>query len=329
MSETFKAYVVNQQDGEFSKGFQDFTTDDLPDGDVLIKVKYSGINYKDALATTKDNKIVQSYPMVPGIDLAGVVEHSDTPAFEAGDEVIVTGYDLGVSHYGGFSEYARVNEEWIVKKPKDHTLEEAMIYGTAGFTAGLAIEELEHNGLSVERESVLVRGATGGVGTLAMMMLDAIGYDVIASTGKDDVEDNLKALGAKEVIPRIEDYDKKPLAKRQWQAAVDPVGGSSLAQVLKQLHHNGSLALIGMTGGNYFESSVFPFILRGANIIGIDSVTTSMKMRTKIWRRLAKDLKPDQLHDIKTTISFDDLEDYVDKVLQHDNSGRIIIKFDD
>ncbi|MCU5745269.1 acryloyl-CoA reductase [Staphylococcus sp. SQ8-PEA] len=328
MSESFKAFFVEEVDGKISKGFKDITTDDLPDGDVLIRIKYSGINYKDALATTDNNKIVSNYPMIPGIDLAGVVEHSETPSFDSGDEVIVTGYDLGVAHYGGFSEYARVNENWIVKKPKDLTLEEAMIYGTAGFTAGLAIEELEHNGLSVEKESVLVRGATGGVGTLATMMLNSIGYDVIASTGKEGTEEELKRLGAKDVIPRIEDYDGKPLAERKWQAAIDPVGGSSLAQVVKQLHHNGSLALIGMTGGNHFESSIFPFILRGANIIGIDSVQATMKMRTKIWRRLAKDLKPDQLHEIKTTIAFKDLEKYIDKVLSHDNAGRIIIDFD-
>ncbi|PTI62038.1 acryloyl-CoA reductase, partial [Staphylococcus succinus] len=260
MTETFKAFVVDEQDGKVTNQIKNITIDDLPAGEVLIKVKYSGINYKDALATVENTKVVKSYPIVPGIDLAGVVESSETPAFEPGDKVIVTGYDLGISHFGGFSEYARIKEEWIVPLPKDLTLEEAMIYGTAGYTAGLAIEKLEHNGLSVENEAVLVRGATGGVGTLAVMMLDSIGYDVIASTGKTNTEAKLKSLGAKEVIPRITETDNKPLGKRTWQAVIDPVGGESLSQIIKHLDYNGSVAVIGMTGGNQFDSSIFPFI---------------------------------------------------------------------
>src|SRR5699024_2626590 len=282
----------------------------------------------DAVATVDNSKVVSAYPMVPGIDLAGVVAHSDTHAFEPGDEVIVTGYDLGVSHFGGFSEYARVKEEWIVPLPKDLTLEESMIYGTAGYTAGLAIEKLEHNGLSVEKDDVLVRGATGGVGTLSVMMLDAIGFDVVASTGKANAEDKLKSLGAKEVIPRIKESDDKLLGKRTWQAAIDPVGGESLSQILKQIDYNGSVAVIGMIGGHTFDSSVFPFILRCTSIIGIDSVYTEMKQRKHIWRRLAKDLKPKQLHDIKQIIPFSDLQENLSNVLEHNNSGRIIIDFE-
>lgn len=325
MTETFKAFVVDEQDGKVTNQIKNITIDDLPAGEVLIKVKYSGINYKDALATVENTKVVKSYPIVPGIDLAGVVESSETPAFEPGDKVIVTGYDLGISHFGGFSEYARIKEEWIVPLPKDLTLEEAMIYGTAGYTAGLAIEKLEHNGLSVENEAVLVRGATGGVGTLAVMMLDSIGYDVIASTGKINTEAKLKSLGAKEVIPRITETDNKPLGKRTWQAVIDPVGGESLSQIIKHLYYNGSVAVIGMTGGNQFDSSIFPFILRGTNIIGVDSVYTEMRQRKHIWRRLAKDLKPDQLHEIKQVIKFDDIEENIKNVLKHNNSGRIVV----
>ncbi|KRG08205.1 acrylyl-CoA reductase family protein [Staphylococcus sp. NAM3COL9] len=328
MTESFKAFVVDEQDGKVTNQFKDITIDDLPAGEVLIKVKYSGINYKDALATVENSKVVNSYPMVPGIDLAGVIEHSDTHAFESGEEVIVTGYDLGSSHFGGFSEYARVKEEWIVPLPKDLTLEEAMIYGTAGYTAGLAIEKLERNGLSVEKDDVLVRGATGGVGTLAVMMLDSIGFDVVASTGKSGVEEKLKSLGAKEVIPRINETDNKLLGKRTWQGAIDPVGGESLSQVIKQIDYNGSIAVIGMTGGHTFDSSVFPFILRGTSIIGIDSVYTEMRQRKHIWRRLARDLKPDQLHEIKQVIKFSNIEDSIKKVLEHNNSGRIVIDFE-
>ncbi|WP_436862789.1 acrylyl-CoA reductase family protein [Staphylococcus caeli] len=328
MTNTFKAFVVDEQDDKVTHQYKDMTIDDLPEGEVLIKVKYSGINYKDALATVKDSKIVKSYPMVPGIDLAGVVEHSDTHAFDEGDEVIVTGYDLGTSHFGGFSEYARVKEEWVVPLPKDLTFEEAMIYGTAGYTAGLAIEKLEHNGLSIEKADVLVRGASGGVGTLAVMMLDKIGFDVVASTGKTDAEDQLKALGAKEVISRFTEVDERALGKRTWQGVIDPVGGESLSQIVKQLDYNGIVALIGMTAGTQFNSSVFPFILRGTSIIGIDSVYTEMKQRKQIWRRLAKDLKPDRLHDIKHVVKFNDIESSIKQLLEHTNSGRIVIDFE-
>lgn len=328
MVEKFKAFVVDQDDnGIVSNSYKELTKDDLPEGDVLIKVHYSGINYKDALATQDHNKIVKQYPMVPGIDLAGTIEETNAPGFEVGDKVIVTSYDLGVSHYGGFSEYARVKSEWVIELPEDLTLEEAMIYGTAGYTAGLAIEQLEKSGMSIEGKEVLVRGATGGVGTISLLMLNNLGYDVIASTGRDDAEEKLKKLGAKEVIGRLPEDNSKPLEKRTWQAAIDPVGGENLPYIVKRLDNNGSVALIGMTGGNNFETTVFPFILRGASIIGIDSVFTPIKLRKRVWRRLAKDLKPQQLHDIKHVISLDEIPKAIDQVINHNNTGRIVIDF--
>lgn len=328
MVEKFKAFVVDQDDnGIVSNSYKELTKDDLPEGDVLIKVHYSGINYKDALATQDHNKIVKQYPMVPGIDLAGTIEETNAPGFEVGDKVIVTSYDLGVSHYGGFSEYARVKSEWVIELPEDLTLEEAMIYGTAGYTAGLAIEQLEKSGMSIEGKEVLVRGATGGVGTISLLMLNNLGYDVIASTGRDDAEEKLKKLGAKEVIGRLPEDNSKPLEKRTWQAAIDPVGGENLPYIVKRLDNNGSVALIGMTGGNNFKTTVFPFILRGASIIGIDSVFTPIKLRKRVWRRLAKDLKPQQLHDIKHVISFDEIPKAIDQVINHNNTGRIVIDF--
>lgn len=328
MVEKFKAFVVDQDDnGIVSNSYKELTKDDLPEGDVLIKVHYSGINYKDALATQDHNKIVKQYPMVPGIDLAGTIEETNAPGFEVGDKIIVTSYDLGVSHYGGFSEYARVKSEWVIELPEDLTLEEAMIYGTAGYTAGLAIEQLEKSGMSIEGKEVLVRGATGGVGTISLLMLNNLGYDVIASTGRDDAEEKLKKLGAKEVIGRLPEDNSKPLEKRTWQAAIDPVGGENLPYIVKRLDNNGSVALIGMTGGNNFETTVFPFILRGASIIGIDSVFTPIKLRKRVWRRLAKDLKPQQLHDIKHVISFDEIPKAIDQVINHNNTGRIVIDF--
>ncbi|PAK64304.1 oxidoreductase [Staphylococcus caprae] len=328
MVEKFKAFIVNQdENGKVSQEYKTLTKDDLPEGDVLIKVHYSGINYKDALAAQDHNAIVKKYPMVPGIDLAGTIEETNAPGFEVGDKVIVTSYDLGVSHYGGFSEYARVKSEWVIELSEGLTLEEAMIYGTAGYTAGLAIEKLEKAGMSIEGNEVLVRGATGGVGTLAMLMLDNLGYDVVASTGRKDVDNQLKELGATEVIDRLPDNDDKSLASRTWQAAIDPVGGKNLPYIVKRLDNNGSVAVIGMTGGTEFESSVFPFILRGVSIIGIDSVFTPIKLRRRVWRRLARDLKPDQLHDIKHIISFEDIPDAIDKVINHENTGRIVIDF--
>ena len=328
MVEKFKAFVVDQDDnGIVSNSYKELTKDDLPEGDVLIKVHYSGINYKDALATQDHNKIVKQYPMVPGIDLAGTIEETNAPGFEVGDKVIVTSYDLGVSHYGGFSEYARVKSEWVIELPEDLTLEEAMIYGTAGYTAGLAIEQLEKSGMSIEGKEVLVRGATGGVGTISLLMLNNLGYDVIASTGRDDAEEKLKKLGAKEVIGRLPEDNSKPLEKRTWQAAIDPVGGENLPYIVKRLDNNGSVALIGMTGGNNFETTVFPFILRGASIIGIDSVFTPIKLRKRVWRRLAKYLKTQQLHDIKHVISFDEIPKAIDQVINHNNTGRIVIDF--
>lgn len=328
MVEKFKAFIINQdENGKVSQEYKTLTKDDLPEGDVLIKVHYSGINYKDALAAQDHNAIVKKYPMVPGIDLAGTIEETNAPGFEVGDKVIVTSYDLGVSHYGGFSEYARVKSEWVIELPEGLTLEEAMIYGTAGYTAGLAIEKLEKAGMSIEGNEVLVRGATGGVGTLAMLMLDNLGYDVVASTGRKDVDNQLKELGATEVIDRLPDNDDKSLASRTWQAAIDPVGGKNLPYIVKRLDNNGSVAVIGMTGGTEFESSVFPFILRGVSIIGIDSVFTPIKLRRRVWRRLARDLKPDQLHDIKHIISFEDIPDAIEKVINHENTGRIVIDF--
>ena len=327
MVENFKAFVVEASEGAVTTSYKTLSIDDLPEGDVIIKVHYSGINYKDALATTDHNGVIRKYPMVPGIDLAGVVVSSQSHAYEPGTPVIVTGYDLGVAHFGGFSEYARVPDTWVVPLPKDLTLEEAMIYGTAGYTAALAIQKLEDNGLSIENGPVLVRGATGGVGTHAVMMLKNIGYKVHASTGKPHAADTLYDLGAKEVIPRLSTGDDKPLGQRQWQAAIDTVGGPTVTEVLKQINHNGSVALLGNTNGLSFESSVFPFILRGVNLLGIDSTMTPMRARQRIWRRLSKDLKSDKLHDVKHVVSFDALQDTLTEVFNHTHIGRFIVKF--
>lgn len=329
MSTEFKAFLVDKdKDGNVKSDFKTMTTDDLPEGDVLIKVHYSGINYKDALATTDNNNIVKSYPMVPGIDLAGTVIESSDPTIEEGEEVIVTSYDLGVSHYGGFSEYARVKSEWVVKLPNNLTLEEAMIYGTAGYTAGLAIEKLEKAGfMTLEGGKVLVRGASGGVGSLAVLMLSNLGYKVVASTGNKEAAKKIEDLGAKEIIDRITENDDALLGSRTWQAAIDPIGGEGTPYVINRIDNNGGVALIGMTGGIKFNATVYPFILRGASLVGIDSVFTPMKLRERVWRRLATDLKADKLQEIKRSISFDELPGSIETVLHHKNTGRIVIDF--
>ncbi|WP_368863433.1 acrylyl-CoA reductase family protein [Staphylococcus hominis] len=330
MSVNFKAFMVEKDnDGTVTSDFKDLSINDLPEGEVLIKVQYSGINYKDALATVKDSGVLKSYPMVPGIDLAGTVVESDDPTIEKGEEVIITGYDLGVNHYGGFSEYARVKSDWIVKCPENLTLEKAMIYGTAGYTAGLAIEKLEKaNFMTLEGDKVLVRGASGGVGSLAVMMLNELGYKVVASTGNKKATNKLKELGAREVIDRISEDSNEILGKRTWQAAIDPCGGPGTPYIAKHLTNGGGVALIGMTGGNHFETSVFPFILRGVSVVGLDSVMTPMKLRQRVWRRLATDLKSNKLHEIKNTIAFKDLKHSIETVLNHENAGRIIIDFE-
>lgn len=326
MTETFQAYFSDKVEGKVSSSFKDLSIEELNEGDVLVRVAYTSINFKDALAAAKGAGVVKEYPIIPGIDLAGTVVESNSSAHKPGDKVIVTSYDLGVSHHGGFSELAKVKEEWIVPLPKDLTLEEAMIYGTAGYTAALAIQKLEDNGLTVEGAPILVRGASGGVGSLAVMMLSNIGYKVVASTGNNEAADYLKSLGAKEIVPRLEETSDKPLGKREWQAVVDPVGGSHVGDVLKHLQIRGSVALIGNAGGIEFNATVLPFILRGNNLLGVDSVETPMLLRKQIWRRLATDLKPEQLHTIKNTIDFKELPEAIENVLSHQVTGRYVVK---
>ena len=323
--QSFKAFVLSEQEGTFTPAFQTLTTADLPDDDVTVRVHYSSINYKDMLATQPNNKIIRQYPRIPGIDLAGTVIDSQHPQFKKGDQVIATGYDLGVNHDGGFSEVMRLNGDWLVPLPENLTLEEAMIIGTAGYTAALSIDALEQNGLAHDKGPVLVRGASGGVGTIATMILHTLGYEVIASSNNADYAKTLKAIGASDVIPRISDVTPKALSKTEWQAVVDPVGGPSIEEVLKRIHPSGALALSGNAGGTAFESTVFPFILRGIRLIGIDSVYTPMTYRQHIWQRLATDFKSTHLHTIKQIIPFAELQNGLEAVRQSTHNGRIVI----
>lgn len=327
--ENFKAFMVNKNEEDFSAEIKTVRLEDLPAGDVLIKVSYSSVNYKDGLASIPNGKIVRSYPFIPGIDLAGTVVRSDDNRFKEGDEVIATSYEIGVSHYGGFSEFARIPGDWIVPLPEGLSLKEAMVYGTAGFTAALSVHRLEENGLTPEKGKVLVTGATGGVGSVAVAMLAKRGYQVVASTGKETEHDYLRKIGAAEIISREELAGEKfrPLDKQLWAAAVDPVGGKTLSSILSKLDYNGSVAVSGLTGGTDVPTTVFPFILRGINLLGIDSVYCPMETRKLLWQRMATDLKPEGLLEtIQNEVELEELPGVLSSILKGENRGRTIVK---
>ena len=329
MVATFRAFIVDKSESTFRAGLGELSLADLPAGEVLVKVAYSGVNYKDGLASIPEGKIVRSYPFVPGIDLAGVVAESSDARFKPGDEVIVTSYELGVSHYGGFSEYARVKADWMVAKPAGLTLKESMALGTAGFTAALAVYQLEKNGLKPGNGPVLVTGATGGAGSHALSILHRRGYQVTASTGKASEHTYLRELGAHEIIERsvTSAESNRPLEKELWAGSVDAVGGSTLAYLIRTTKYGGSIAAFGMTGGGNFSSTVFPFILRGVNLLGIDSVSCPMELRRAIWQHLADDYKPEHLlSHIGHEIGFEELPSALDRILKSGARGHAVVK---
>ncbi|MFS0890318.1 NADPH:quinone oxidoreductase family protein [Peribacillus frigoritolerans] len=329
MIQQFDALVVNKQDDQFTVNIQELSLDDLPQGEVLIRVHYSGVNYKDSLAAIPNGNIISSYPIVPGIDMAGVVVSSEDSRFKEGDEVIATSYGIGVSQSGGYSQFARVPAEWIVPLPEGLTMKEAMIIGTAGFTAALSVLRLEENNLTPEQGSVLVTGATGGVGSFAVSILSKLGYSVEASTGKESEHGYLKAIGASTIVSREDVYDGKlrALGKQKWSGAVDPVGGEPLASVLSQIKYGGAVAVSGLTAGTSLPATVFPFILRGVNLLGIDSVNCPMDTRLKVWHRLATDFKLEDLEQlVQQEITLKELPEVLPTLLKGEARGRTIVK---
>jgi acrylyl-CoA reductase (NADPH) len=328
MNDTMRAYVLEGTADAPRGAVKALPASALPPGDVTIRVEYSGINYKDAMVHAGVGKMVRKFPHVPGIDLAGKVVGDTSSKFKAGAEVLVTGYDLGVGQWGGFADYARVPAGWVVPLPQGLQAREAMAIGTAGFTAMLAVLALERNGLTPASGPVLVTGATGGVGCLAVDILTQAGYRVAASSGKPDMREFLAKLGANDVLTReqVLDSSGKPMLKEQWAAAVDNVGGSTLEFLLRSVQYTGSVALTGLVHGHAFASTVYPFILRGVNLLGIDSVQCPMERRLAAWKLLAGPRKPPHLKDIARDIALDELPAKLQEILGGGARGRFVVK---
>jgi putative YhdH/YhfP family quinone oxidoreductase len=326
MDRQFKAMVVREDNGKFSRKIEEKNISDLPDREVLINVKYSALNYKDALSATGNKGVSKFYPHTPGIDAAGIVAESKVPEYKEGDEVLVTGYDLGMNTPGGFGEYISVPAAWVVKLPERLTLKESMILGTAGFTAALSLYKLELNGLTKESGDVLVTGASGGVGSVAVAILSCCGYNVTAVTGKDE-EAYLRRLGAKNIIKREEflNHPGKPLLSGKWGAAIDTVGGSMLETVIASLKMSGSAAVCGNVLSAGISTTVFPFILRGVNILGINSAETNYTVRMKVWENLSGRWKPGALNEICEEHSLAELDNDIDLMMKGKTRGRIVI----
>jgi NADPH2:quinone reductase len=325
---TFRAYRIFDEGGKSSGRFVEVSLDDLDPGEVVIKTHFSGVNYKDALAATGAGKVIRRFPCVGGIDVSGVVESSSDARFKAGDKVLVTGYDMGVAHDGGFAEYARVPADWVVPLPSNLSLFEAMALGTAGFTAALAIHRLEQNELSPDKGKVIVTGATGGVGSLGIQMLSQLGYRVVALTGKDSEHEYLKSLGAGEVLARssIDLKSTRPLEKALWAGALDAVGGDTLAWLARTMQQDGAIASFGNAGGVDLHTTVFPFILRGVKLLGVDSAATAMPLRKQIWQRLAGELKPRQLSQLAHTVPFAQLPEVFPRMMRGETRGRTVVQ---
>jgi putative YhdH/YhfP family quinone oxidoreductase len=309
------------------RNIEERSVSDLPEGDVLIRVAYSSLNYKDALSAIGNRGVTRKYPHTPGIDAAGTVDVCDSGAFDPGDKVIVTSYDLGMNTPGGFGQMIRVPAEWVVPLPQNLSLKESMIFGTAGFTAGMSVFSLSHT-VKPETGEVLVTGATGGVGSIAVAILSKLGYRVVAVSGKADAADFLMDLGAARIIGRdhLQDKPNRPLLKSSWAGVVDTVGGEPLAAAIKSTQPWGTITTCGMVASPDLNMTVFPFILRGVRLIGIDSQNCPMEHRRQVWGRLASDWKIDQLESICREVPLDELSPHIDTILKGGLTGRTVVK---
>jgi len=328
MAGRFKAFRIHSEDGRIAARFVEMTVDELTPGAVVIRPEWSSINYKDALAATGKGKILRRFPLNGGIDCAGVVESSTDKRFRKGQRVVVTGSGLGEETDGGFAERVRVDGRWVIPIPRGLDPKRCMQVGTAGFTAALAITRMEHNGLSPKGGPVVVTGATGGVGSIAVDMLSRRGYEVVAVTGKREAQAYLRAIGAHTVLLRDEiDTGKRPLERAQWQGAIDNVGGELLTWLTRTTDWWGSIASIGLAGSHELHTTVMPFILRGVNLLGINSMATPRPLRLKVWKRIATDLKPRHLDRIASrTVRFAELPGAFDAYIAGGVTGRAIVK---
>lgn len=326
-SDLFTAFTATNNDGVVTRAMEQLSLSVLPGDGVLIDVAYSSVNYKDGLATTAKGKVARISPIIPGIDLSGVVAEDGVPGFPKGTRVVAHGYDLGVSRHGGFAQKARVPAEWLVALPDGLDLKEAMTIGTAGFTAALSVLALEERGLTPAAGKVLVTGATGGVGSIAVGILSAKGYEVDASTGKASAEPYLRSIGASNIIDRntLSAEGGKPLQSMQWAAAVDCVGGNTLANVLASINYGGAVAASGLTGGAGLNTTVMPFILRNVALLGIDSVQTDIVRRRDVWNRMGSSLKPAGLGSIAKVVALGAVEPELDTILAGGVTGRVVV----
>ena len=325
--DTFRAFRIFETDGKSQGKLVEATLDELTPGDVVIKAAYSSVNYKDALAGTGAGKILRRFPLIGGIDVSGSVVSSTDARFQEGADVLVTGYDMSVTHDGGYAGYVRVPAGWVVPLPKGLTLFEAMAIGTAGFTAALSIVEMERNGLTPGSGPVIVTGSTGGVGSIAVELLATLGYEVTALTGKDDAHDYLRSLGAREVLSRNTlEMGTRPMEKARWAGAVDPAGGAILAWLTRTMRHGGCIASCGLIAGVELNTTVLPFILRGVKLLGVDSAMCAMERRREIWETLASDMKLTHTDAIVREIALDNLPEAFTTLLRGSARGRVVVR---
>lgn len=325
----FKAFrITENESGKFDRNIIDRNIDDLPEGEVLIKIHYAALNYKDALSSNGNKGVTRNYPHTPGIDGSGVVVESESNKFKEGDQVLVTSYDLGMNTDGAFAEYIRVPETWVVPLPDGLSLIESMIIGTAGLTAGIGVYKLQLMEQHPEDGPIAVSGASGGVGSMAVGILAKAGYQVTASTGKEDVKEFLTDLGATTIVDRdyVNDDSSRPLIKPKWAGAIDTVGGNTLATLLKGSKPGGSVASCGLVGSPNLSTTVFPFIINGINLLGLDSATCPMSLRLKVWGKLATVWKLDNLDKVLTRCKLEELNPYIDQMLKGAVKGRIVVE---
>ncbi|MDD2664301.1 MAG: oxidoreductase [Dechloromonas sp.] len=326
--ESFKALLIEERDGKVESGFVRMDAGRLDAGEVTIRVAYSSVNYKDALAATGAGRIIRRFPCIGGIDLSGTVVDSADPRFKPGDPVIATSFDIGVAHHGGYAEYARVPAAWVVPLPAGLSLYDAMALGTAGFTAALGIVRMEENGLRPDKGPVIVTGATGGVGSLAVDMLARLRYHVVALTGKESEADYLRGLGAAEVMLRdgLDLTRIRPLDSARWAGAVDNLGGDILAWIASTMMQGGTIASIGLAASMKLNTTVAPFILRGVSLLGVDSGYIGEPYRSGVWQRLAGDLRPPHLESMSRRIAFDELPGIFDEYIAGRAKGRVVVE---